>query len=140
MKIRNQATSQSCRRAERPCRLSPAKMPTSTATVTTVGIFSRIVITILIAAQPILMPSANQGDVSNQESLLFTFPLAIEPRHSLHRYGNHCGKLAGGRVAVDGDGIIRTRQGIVLGSTTFPAATHGRDSHAGQNQYREQLH
>src|SRR5579862_6408115 len=44
VKMRNHATIQSCNRAEWLCRFNARKMPTSTATVTTVGIFSRRVI------------------------------------------------------------------------------------------------
>src|ERR1700736_2842463 len=44
VKIRNHATIHSCKRAEWLCRLRARKMPTSTATVTTVGIFSSSVI------------------------------------------------------------------------------------------------
>src|ERR1700722_7404518 len=65
MKTRNHATNQSCKRAERPCRSRPAKMPTRTATVTTVGIFSRIVIRLLMVRQFILTEAQNRSDLGN---------------------------------------------------------------------------
>src|ERR1700722_7144407 len=56
VKIRNQATSQSCKREEWICRFRPEKIPPNTATVTTVGIFSKMVIQRLESTvfQPIL--------------------------------------------------------------------------------------